>query len=280
MKYGFFPGCSYTGAAGYKESTEAVSRLLGIKLVEIQDWNCCGATSYWSTQSLEAYVLPARIMALAERQGLSEIVNVCNACYSTLRKARERLTADSDLKQKVNVSLAEEGLIYSGDLKIRHLMEVIVNDLDADDIKKYIKKDLSDLVVAPYYGCQLNRPWADIDDGQYPVLMDRLIEMVGAKPLKHYSAKTECCGAAHMVAHRDFCMPLNDRIIRDATGKGAQIVCTLCPLCQFNVDASQQRPGLIKLPIIFFTQLMGMAFGFSEKDLKLQKLLTPFKVAV
>ena len=280
MKYGFFPGCSYKGAAGYKESTEAVSQLLGIELVEIKDWNCCGATSYWSTQSLEAYVLPARIMALAEKQKFSEIVNVCNACYSTLRKAHEKLTQDSDLKQKVNLALAEEGLTYSGNLKIRHFMEVIVNDLKADDIKKHIKKDLSGLVVAPYYGCQLNRPWADIDDAYYPVLMDRLIEIVGAKPLKNYSAKTECCGAAHMVAHKDFCIPLNNRIIKDAVSKGAQSICTLCPLCQLNVDSSQQGLGLPKMPVIFFTQLMGLAFGFSEKDLMLNKLLTPFKMAV
>ncbi len=280
MKYGFFPGCSYKGAAGYKESTEAVSRLLGIELVEIRDWNCCGATSYWSTQSLEAYVLPARIMALAEKQGVAEIVNVCNACYFTLRKAHERLARDNDLNQKVNLALAEEGLKYTGNLNIRHFMEVIVNDLNPDDIKKHIKKDLSGLVVAPYYGCQLNRPWADIDDAHHPVLMDRLIEMVGARPLKNYSAKTECCGAAHMVAHRDLCLPLNKRIVQDAVNKGAQTICTLCPLCQFNVDASQHKPGLMKLPVIFFTQLIGLAFGLSEKDLKLQKLLTPFKMAV
>jgi len=280
MKYGFFPGCSYKGAAGYKESTEAVCRLLGIELVEIQDWNCCGATSYWSTQSLKAYVLPGRIMALAEKQGFSEIVNVCNACYATLRKAHEKLIKDSDLKKKVNIALAEEGLAYSGNLKIRHLMEVIVNDLDADDIKKHIKKALSDFVVAPYYGCQLNRPWADMDDAHYPVLMDRLIEMVGAKPLENYSAKTECCGAAHMVAHKDLCVPLNQRIVKDAVTKGAQTICTLCPLCQLNVDASQQTSGLPRLPVIFFTQIMGLAFGLSEKDLKLQKILTPFKKAV
>jgi len=280
MKYGFFPGCSYKGAAGYKESTEAVSRLLGVELAEIQDWNCCGATSYWSTQTLEAYVLPARIMALAEKQGFSEIVNVCNACYSTLRKAHERLAGDSDLKQKVNLSLAEEGLEYKENLKIRHLMEVIVNDLNADDIKKHIKKDLSGLVVAPYYGCQLSRPWADIDDAHYPVLMDRLIEIVGAKPLNNYSAKAECCGAAHMVAHKDFCIPLNNRIVKDAVSKGAQTICTLCPLCQLNVDSSQNGPGLPKMPVIFFTQLMGLAFGLTEKDLLLNKLLTPFKIAV
>ncbi|OQX62950.1 MAG: hypothetical protein B5M56_04485 [Desulfococcus sp. 4484_241] len=280
MKYGFFPGCSYKGAAGYKESTEAVCRVLGIELEEIQDWNCCGATSYWSTESLKAYVLPARIMALAEKQGFSEIVNVCNACYSTLRKAQEKLSGDETLKEKVNLALAEEGLEYTGNFKIRHLMEVIVNDIGTDKIKEHVKAGLSNLTIAPYYGCQLNRPWADIDDAHNPVLMDGLIRAVGAKPLENYSAKTECCGAAQMVAYKELCVPLNRRIVKDAVNKGANAICTVCPLCQLNVDSSQAGLGLPKIPVIFFTQLMGLAFGLTEEDLMLNKLLTPFKTAV
>ena len=280
MKYGFFPGCSYKGAAGYKASTEAVSKLLDIELVEIKDWNCCGATSGWSTKDLEAYVLPARTMALAEKQGFSEIVNVCNACYSTLRKANEKMAQDKDLTKKVDMALEEEGLFYNGGIKIRHLLEVIVNDVPHEDIRKQIKKDLSDWIVAPYYGCQLNRPWMDIDDAHRPVLMDRLIEILGAVPAANYSAKTECCGAAHMVPYRELCLPLNKRIVNEAIKKGAKFISTLCPLCQFNLDASQQNDSLPNLPVVFFTQLIGMAFGLSKEDLQLQKLLTPFKLAV
>lgn len=176
--------------------------------------------------------------------------------------------------------MAEEGLVYTGNFKIRHLMEVMVTDLGVDVIRDHVQKDLSGLVVAPYYGCQLNRPWADMDDAHYPVMMDRLIETVGATPLANYSAKTECCGAALMVAHRNFCLPLNQRIVKAAVVKGAQTICTLCPLCQLNVDASQQNSRLPKLPVIFFTQLMGLAFGLSEKSLGLRKLLTPFKIVV
>ncbi len=280
MRYGFFPGCSYKGAAGYKESTEAVCRELGIELAEIRDWNCCGATSYWSTQDLKSYVLPARTMALAEKQGFTEIANICNACYSTLRKARTRLDEDGELKEKVNLTLHEEGLEYTGNLKIRHFMEILVNDFDEDEIKKHVKTDLAEFVVAPYYGCQLNRPWGDIDDTINPVLMDRLIKALGAKPLTNYSAKTECCGAAHMVANSDSCVVLNRRIVKDAVEKGADTICTLCPLCQFNVDASQARNKYVNMPVIFFTQLMGLAFGLGKNDLMLNKLLTPFKMAV
>ncbi len=280
MRYGFFPGCSFEGAAGYRESTEAVCRVLDIELAEIKDWNCCGATSYWSTRDMKAYVLPARIMALAEAQGFSEIVNICNACYSTLRKADEKLKNDGELKVKVNLALGEENLKYSGSLDIRHFMEVIVNDLPADRLKKHVKIDLSDFIVAPYYGCQLNRPWGDMDDTENPVLMDRLIKRLGAKPLENYSAKTECCGAAHMVAHKNECIILNRRIVKDAVVKGAEVISTLCPLCQFNVDSSQGRNGLPDMPVIFFTQLMGLAFGLTGKKLMLNKLLTPLKKAV
>ena len=280
MKYGFFPGCTFKGAAGYKESTEAVSQILQTELVEIEDWNCCGATSYWSLEDLPALILPARVMALAEKHNFKEVVNVCNACYSTLRKAQDKLAEDERLMEQVNEALAEETLSYTGSTKIRHYMEVVVNDLDPDEIKKHIKVDLKELTVAPYYGCQLNRPWGDIDDLQHPVMMDRLIETLGASVATNYSAKTVCCGASHMMPYEKNCLPQIRRIVSDAHAKGAQAISTLCPLCQFNVDAPQSALDLPDIPVLYFTQLMGLAFGLEEKDLQLKKLLVPFKMAV
>jgi heterodisulfide reductase subunit B len=279
MKYGFFPGCTYSSSAGYKESTEAVSKILGTELIEIVDWNCCGATSYWSTQDITAYVLPARIMALAEKQNLKQIVNVCNACYSTLRKAKEKLSKDNKLLETVNIALAEEGLKYSQQVVIRHYLEVIVNDLEPDDIKKHVTVDIKDIMVAPYYGCQLNRPWGDLDNPHYPTMLDRLCSILGAGVLSDYSAKTSCCGAACIMPYNKDCLPLNQRIVSDAVNKGAQVISTICPLCQLNVDASQLKLKLSKIPVLYFTQLMGLAFGFSEKQLGMQKLIVPFKLA-
>jgi heterodisulfide reductase subunit B2 len=280
MKYGFFPGCTYKGSAGYKESTEAVSNILGTELVEIEGWNCCGATSYWSLEDLPALVLPARVMALAEKQGFKEVVNVCNACYSTLRKAQDKLAKDERLMAQVNEALAEEALTYTGSTKIRHYMEVLVNDLDPHEIKKHVKVDLKELTVAPYYGCQLNRPWGDIDDLQHPVMMDRLIETLGASVATNYSAKTICCGASHMMPYEKSCLPQVRRIVSDALAKEARAISTLCPLCQFNVDAAQPGLNLANIPVLYFTQLLGLAFGLGEKDLQLKKLLVPFKIAV
>jgi heterodisulfide reductase subunit B2 len=277
MRYGFFPGCTYKGSAGYKESTEAVSQILDTELVEIEGWNCCGATSYWSLEDLPALVLPARVMALAEKQGFEEVVNVCNACYSTLRKAQDKLAGDEELTAQVNVALAEEGLRYTGGTRIRHYMEVLVNDLDPQEIRKHVKVDLKELMVAPYYGCQLNRPWGDMDDLQHPVMMDRLIERLGAGVAVDYSAKTICCGASHMMPYEKNCLPQVRRIIGDALKKGARAISTVCPLCQFNVDASQSGLDLPGIPVLFFTQLLGLAFGLGEKELQLKKLLVPFE---
>ncbi|MCK5553399.1 MAG: CoB--CoM heterodisulfide reductase iron-sulfur subunit B family protein, partial [Deltaproteobacteria bacterium] len=227
-KYSYFPGCtSHSTAVEYGLSTKAVLKVLGVELVEIEDWNCCGATSYWSLEDLPALILPARVMALAEKQNFKEVVNVCNACYSTLRKAQDKLAKDEKLMEQVNKSLAEETLTYTGSTKIRHYMEVVVNDLDPEEIKKHIKVDLKDLTVAPYYGCQLNRPWGDIDDLQHPTMMDRLIESLGASVANNYSAKTVCCGASHMMPYRKNCLPQIRRIIGDAHAKGAQAISTL-----------------------------------------------------
>ncbi|MCK5784616.1 MAG: CoB--CoM heterodisulfide reductase iron-sulfur subunit B family protein [Desulfobacterales bacterium] len=280
MKYGFYPGCTYAGSAGYKESTEAVSHILDTELVEIQDWNCCGATTYLSTKDLSAYVLPARVMALAEKQNFKEIVTVCSACYSTLRKVSEKLASNEELLKNVNIALSEEGLHYTGPVKIRHYIEVVVSDLDTEMIKNKIKNDLKELIVAPYYGCQLNRPWGDMDDSLYPMMMDILCKTAGATVLTDYSAKTSCCGAASMLPHKNDCIPLNKRIVMDALNKGANVISTLCPLCQLNVDSSQTKFDLPDIPVIFFTQLLGLAFGISKEDLGLQKLLVPFNLNV
>ena len=154
------------------------------------------------------------------------------------------------------------------------------NDLDPEEIKKHVKVDLKDLTVAPYYGCQLNRPWGDIDDVHHPSMMDRLIETLGAAVATHYSAKTVCCGASHMLPYRKNCLPQIRRIVGDALAKKAQAISTVCPLCQLNVDAPQPSLNLPDMPVIYFAQLMGLAFGLEEKDLQLKKLLVPFKMAV
>ena len=283
MKYLYYPGCSLEGTAKeYNLSTQAFMKAVGAELVEIEDWVCCGASAAEATSQLLSLALPAMNLAIAENmEGSEDILVPCSACYLNLKKVEEKTRKDPELLEKINTVIQEKNLrLKGGGARTRHLLDVISKDIGPEEIRSRVKQKLSNLSIAPYYGCQLNRPWADIDDAHNPVLMDGLIRAVGAKPLENYSAKTECCGAAQMVAYKELCVPLNRRIVKDAVNKGANAICTVCPLCQLNVDSSQAGLGLPKIPVIFFTQLMGLAFGLTEEDLMLNKLLTPFKTAV
>jgi heterodisulfide reductase subunit B len=276
VKYGFYSGCSYGSAAGYSESVDAVSRALGIELVEISDWNCCGATAFFSVNEFKALALAARNFALAQAHGLKEIVTICNACYTTFRKANQILTENPKKLSRINAVLAQEGLSVEGSIAVRHYLDVLYNDLPADVWARKRPNNLKDYTVAGYYGCQLTRPWGDIDVPEHPMILERFIERLGFNFVEH-SATTLCCGAFHAVSYAKECRPLISRIIREVHLKGADMVAAVCPLCQFNLDAGQQMFGLHPVPVPFFTQLAGIALGMKPADLGLKKLLVPLR---
>ena len=275
MKAVFYPGCTLSTAAGYKESIEQVNRVLQVELPEVDDWSCCGATAYFSLDELVALVLPARNIAIAERDGYDWIVTPCNACYATLRKAKAILADNEDLRQKAKQALEEEGLSYRGKPFIRHLLDFYLLPEVFEKVKENVVKPLTGLRVAPYYGCQYSRPQVgdETDDAENPVNLDRLLEALGAEVVD-YSAKTACCGAAQMVAHEDGCLKLVNRIVKAAQQKGADAIVAICPLCQFNVETAQKKLGY-NIPVVFFTQLMGLAFGIPHVNLGMKKLLIP-----
>ncbi len=270
--YGFFPGCSYETAAGYAESVQAVCRTLDLTLVEIADWNCCGATSLFSLHETDALLVNARLLALANRQGFDQVVTVCNACYTTLRKAIRVFETHPDLLATANAHLAGESLQVERLLPVRHLLEILYHDVDEDIWQQCRPRNWAPVPVAAYYGCQLTRPWSDVDHPEHPTLMDRFIERLGFVVVEH-SAKTLCCGASHVLPHEKACRKLIERILTEIQGKGARLISTVCPLCQFNLDAKQhQLPGP-NIAVPYFTQLAGLALGISPSQLGLKKLL-------
>ncbi len=276
----FYPGCTLKSAAGYQESIEAVLEALEIHLPEVEDWNCCGATAYFSLDEMAALVLPARIMAIAEEMGADQVVTPCNACYATLRKARAILAEDEELKAKVNEALKVDGKFYGGRVQVRHLLDFFMEPEVRKVWKARIKRPLEQLAVAPYYGCQYTRPQTDGEDHpEKPVTLDLFLEDLGARVVD-FTAKTYCCGAAQMVTHEDACLPLVKRILLDARHKGAQAVVAICPLCQFNLEAPQAKLNIGSMPVVYFTQLLGLAMGMDERVLGLKKLLVPFRVAL
>lgn len=274
MKYGFFPGCAYHSAAGYKQSVEAVNRSLGIELTEISDWNCCGATVFLAVDEFKAVALAGRNFALAQSHGFSEIITGCNACYTTLRKADRILISEPRYLDRINSRLLREGLHIDGSVKIRHYLEVLANDIPFDVWAKNRPAKRKNISVAAYYGCQLTRPWGDLDHPERPQILERFIERLGFRPVEH-SAPTLCCGASHAVPYKRECRPLVSRIIQEVKTKGADVVTTICPLCQFNLDGGQQGDDIPQVPVPYFSQLAGLALGLEPESLGLDKLLVP-----
>ena len=280
MKTVFYPGCTLKSAAGYQESIEAVLGALDIDLPEVEDWNCCGATAYFSLDEMAALALPARVMAIAEEMEADQLVTPCNACYATLRKAKAILAEEEGLKEKVNKALGVEGKLYRGRVQVRHLLDFFMEPQIREMWKSRVTRPLEGFSVAPYYGCQYTRPQTNGEDHpERPVALDIFLEDLGARVVD-FTAKTYCCGAAQMVTHEDACLPLVKRILLDARQKGAQAVVAICPLCQFNLDAPQGKLNIGNMPVVYFTQLLGLAMGMDERALGFKKLLVPFKVAL
>ena len=272
MRYAFYPGCSYRSSAGYEESVDAVNRKLGIEFQELSDWNCCGATVFFSRNEPDALALAGRILALTQAIGFTEIVTICNACYTTLKKSESMIHSDPYTLRQINEKLAPESLHIKGGVRIRHYLDVLYNDVPEDVWSANGTETLSDIHVAGYYGCQLTRPWGEIDLPDRPTILERFIKRLGFSPVEH-SAKTLCCGASHFVSYADACSLLVSRIVRETRTKGADLITTVCPMCQFNLDAGQKKSSGHMVPVSFFTQLAGLSLGIRPERLGLNKLL-------
>lgn len=287
MNYLYYPGCSLksTGKA-YEESLLAVVNALGIELKELEDWNCCGATSYMSIDEKKAFALAARNLALAEETGTGEVQMMapCAACYLVLNKTQHVLDETPELKSDIVNALQAAQLQYTGRVKVRHPLDIFVNDFGLDALKAKVKKPLQGMKVACYYGCQIVRPYATFDDQYRPLTMDRIMQALGAEVID-WPLKTRCCGGSLTGTIEEVGLRLNYILLREAKRRGADIVATACPLCQFNLECYQgklsaQNHDQIEMPVAYFTQLMGLALGLSEKQLGLQRLFVPVKTPV
>lgn len=283
--YGYYPGCSLErNAAAYDLSTRAIAGALGLDLVELDDWNCCGATEYLAINKLAAYALIARNLALAEKQfghpdgsggaHKAQLVAPCSACFLNLRKADHHLREDHTLAVKTNEALAAGGLHYdAGAVKIHHLLDIIVGDVGYARVKEHVVKPLTGLRIAPYYGCLFSRPHlgGELSNPEYPMELDRLLKLLGAEVV-YFPLKTHCCGGHMTQISADVAYELIRRLLQNAADFKADILATLCPMCQLNLDAYQQQVNQhfgvkFNLPIVYFTQLMGLAFGIEAKAL-------------
>jgi len=281
MTLGFYPGCSLTGSSReYAESVVAISEAIGIELKQIPDWNCCGATAAHNLDKELSLSLPARILALAEKEGMEEIVVPCAACYSRLTVAQHELNHDEEMKTKVSSII---NMPYKGTVRIMNVIQML---------QKYAVDKLTDLIKKPfeykaacYYGCLLVRPHEilQFDRVENPQTMDVIMSQIGAKPLD-WAFKTECCGAGFSVSQTKIVGKLSGKIVGDAVDRGADVIIVACPMCHSNLD--MRRPQIetylqrkVQTPVIYITQAIGLALGISREKLGLQRHFVPVKIS-
>lgn len=274
MEIGFYPGCSLKGTSSeYAQSTLALAKAFDINLKEITDWNCCGATAAHNLNHELAMALPARVLALAEKDGMTEIVVPCAACYNRLTVTQHELNQDEELKDKVSGILQ---MPLSGNLQILNVMQFIDKYI-ADKIAERIVKPFDHKVVC-YYGCLLVRPQniLKFDRLEDPQSMDILMKKIGADSMD-WGYKTECCGAGFSVSRTDIVAKLSGKIVKDASDRGAEAIIVACPMCQSNLD--MRRPQInsclhvnIQTPVMYITQAIGLAVGLTKEEVGLKKL--------
>ncbi len=275
MKTGYFPGCSlHSTAKNYEASTQAVFNTLDVQLEEIPDWNCCGSTPAHQVDHLLALALPARNLAQAEKAGMKEVLAPCAACFNHLRTAEIECGENKETSQKVQKAIEMK---YNNTVHVTNILELLVERIGLKKIASKVKQPLKGLRIAPYYGCMLTRPAkiTKFDHPTNPVSMDKLLEALGAEVIS-WDSKTDCCGAAYVLTRPDIVVELSGKIVYQAKETGADAIATACPMCMSNLDLRQgamtKSTGKeAKVPVLYITELIGMAFGISGSELGIRK---------
>jgi heterodisulfide reductase subunit B len=261
MDYSYYPGCSlHSTACEYNDSAEQVFKALGVTLHELEGWNCCGASSAHSFNHDLAQALPARNLAIAQRAGY-DVVMPCAACFNRHK------SVDYELKHNPERRTYLENLVsftYSGQVAVRPMLDVVANEVGFDQVRELVKRPLTGFKAVGYYGCLLVRPpeVTQFDDPDNPVLMNQLLDILGAEPMP-WSYATDCCGGGLSLTKANVAAKLVNRLVAYAREAGAEAIVTSCPLCQANLEMRQTAPGP-KMPIFYFTELMGLAFGLER----------------
>ncbi len=276
-EYSFYPGCSsQTGSSSsnYLKSVESMCEELDIQLNTIPDWNCCGASiGYAEGGELPRMALSARNMALSEQHNPDQdIVATCAACWLATRETKERLHEDGDLMKETNEALAAAGLKVKADQKVRHMVEVLIEDFGYEEMGKHVKKPLEGITIAGYVGCQTNRPFGiEGESFENPVYLDKFIETMGADAVSNYDKKVQCCGGALAFSEPEKSQAMIKDIIESAYDGGADMIVTPCPVCQMNVEVYQDQINQtygtkFKMPVVYYSTLMSVAYGRSGSD--------------
>jgi len=277
LKYLIFLGCAIPyRVSAYEISARKVSEKLGIELQEMPEYNCCGLPIDPINHDF-MLTLAARNLCVAERQGLN-IMTLCPGCAGTLRKVNKMLKEERNLRKLVNGHLRAIGLEFKGTVEVRHLVQVLAEEVGFERIKESIQKPLDSLRVAEHNGCHVLRPakYIGFDDPENPIVLKKLIEVTGAECLD-YMDETECCGAPIIGVNESIPLQLAKDKLRHIKEVGAQAMVTVCPFCHMMFDTNQPRIERMfnesfGLPVLHYPQLLGLAMGFTPEELALKEL--------
>ncbi len=282
VRISYYPGCSLESSAKeYQLSANAVCERLDIELVEIEDWNCCGALEVSSLNPLLSLALPARNLKIASEES-DKLVVTCNACLNNLVKVQWRLSQNGELRRRIN-----QLLNYNfRELEIKHLLDLFLSDIGLQKIKERVQKPLKELKTVSYYGCLIVRPSKilNFDDPDDPELLDRLVLNLGGEPLEFFG-KTKCCGGGLLMTDQKTPFELTKEIIAEAKEREAQCITVTCPLCHMALETLQHKvmakiDSKREIPILYFTQLIGLSFGIPPKELGLHKNMISAKPVI
>ncbi|WP_296802769.1 CoB--CoM heterodisulfide reductase iron-sulfur subunit B family protein [Thiolapillus sp.] len=287
-EYSYYPGCSSqkgASSSNLMKSVDTMCQELDIQLNEIPDWNCCSASiGYASGSELPRLTLSARNIALSEEHNKDqEIVATCAACWLATKEAAERLKEDESMFAEANQALAEAGLKLNNTTPIKHMAEVIIEDIGLEDIKAGVKKSLEGIKIAGYVGCQTNRPFGIAGESfENPMYLDHLVESLGADSIPTYEKKVQCCGGALAFSEPEKSQEMIKGIIEAAYDNGADMIATPCPLCQANVEIYQDQINekydtKFNIPVVYYSQLISVAYGRSASDAALDGQLIAAK---
>jgi len=279
MEIGYYPGCSLQGASKeFDLSLRKVCDLLGVKLLEVADWTCCGTSPAHEMSEELSYLLPYGNIRKAVEQGLKKLLVPCPACLYSLSYTEKMYMQHRLVRSRLTEAA---GYSYAGDLKICHLLDFFRDIITLPTVKQSVKRPLEGWKIASYYGCMTRFHGVEIDDPERPAIMEHVIEALGAEPVE-WTHKVECCGASRSITRPDITKRLIKEILDSAKEAGADCIAVVCPLCQSNLDMRQM--GLkdasgkrYDIPILYLTQFVGIAFGAGPDDLGLQRLMVdPF----
>jgi heterodisulfide reductase subunit B2 len=278
MKYAYYPGCSlHSSGDEFDKSLLAVCKKLDIELVEVEDWVCCGSTAAHNVSRLAAIALPMANLALLPGMGFDEVVVPCAECFSKFKTAQHNVKSDIRLRREVVDAIQKDCNVEA---KVIHPLSIFNEEPVKSKISSAVKRDLSGLKVVCYYGCLLTRPpeITQFDNNDNPETMDNVLRSIGITTLD-WSHKTICCGSSFSLSKADIVVNLSHKIIQDAKSAGADAIAVACPMCHSNLDTRQDDMAKEygthpRMPILYFTQLMGYSFGLSTKELMVDKHLT------